>query len=196
MSGGIQSGLGPEQIPLGGIGAPGQLGGLSGGGGGGTDVLGGFIKMFQTLQQENGVKTVAEMAAEKGTPPDLSQLPGGGFGSTDEIAQPQAQPTQPLGQLLAFGGRGIEAAGTTPQVSDAALGVSPEEPEEQEAAKRLGLTPQQAQVLAGLSRRPPPQIPRALSPPRRPGTVAPGQQFGVNQLAQPPLSLAQILGRA
>jgi len=69
MSGGLESGAGGEG---GGIlsGLTGLLGGGGGGGGGqGTDVLGGFIKMFQTLQQENGVQTVAQMAAEKGTPP-------------------------------------------------------------------------------------------------------------------------------
>jgi len=135
-------------------------------------------------------------------PPNLSELPQGGFGSTDQVAQPQAQPTQPLGQIIggtpAGGGRfGDTSNPLTPQISDAPFGIEPPpDPETEEAAKRLGLTPQQAQVLAGLSRRPPPQIPRGISPTRRPGTVAPGAQFGVQPLAQQPLTLAQILGRA
>ena len=47
--------------------------------------LDGLMKMFQTLQQDNGVQTVAEMAAERGVAPDLSSLGGGGFGEDTNI---------------------------------------------------------------------------------------------------------------
>lgn len=220
MGGGVGlSGLGPEQIPMGGIGAPGQLGvGAAGSGGGGgllgglgnlfgsgtagsTPSMDGLIKAFQMMRQDGGTRTLAEMAAEKSGAPII---PEGRFDSPQNIIQPNAQPPQDLGQILAGGGNGEQtlfkkfAGGEpTPDVNtDTDLGgTAKEEPTEEEAAKKLGLTPQQAQVLSELSRRPEPQIPRALSPPRRSGTVAAGGQFAAPPLAQAPMTLAQILGR-
>lgn len=189
MSGGLESGLGAGQIPLGGIGAPGQLGvgsaGILGatGDGGGGDTLGSFIKAMNLMNQEGGVKELANRAAQKSTAPILPEQPPGRFGDTlSEVAQPLADAPQSVGEEL---GKVTPELGGTAEVDE----------EVEKAAGVLGLTSQQAQILSQLASRPAPNIPRPLTPPRRAGSIAAGSQFGVTPLAQQPRSLAQILGR-
>ena len=155
------------------------------------------VKLFQTLQLDNGVKTVAEMAAERGVPPDLEGA-GGRFAETASLTQPQAQPPQDLGQILEGGKDYSIFTGETPTdvpnpLADQFIGGGGDEIIDK--VLKGGLTAAQAEALRKLSERPPPQLPRGIAPPRRSGTVAAGGQFGGQPLAQAPLTLAQILGR-